>query len=132
MTTTRRPRALGALLLGLTLLAGCGPGEADAVTGAVTHNGKPVEDGVLNLRSSAGAAASGKIAGGRYTIAGPLAPGDYQAFVTPPPPEPQPPGKAAAKAAPSPLPARFRDPAGSGVVVKLKAGKNEVPVEFKD
>ena len=134
MTTTRRPRALGALLLslGLTLLAGCGPGAADAVSGAVTYNGRPVEEGVLNLRSAAGNAASARISGGRYAMAGPLAPGDYQAFVTPPLPEPQPPGKAVAKAPPSPLPARFRDPAGSGVVVTLKAGKNEVPIELKD
>ena len=132
--TTTRPRAPRALLLtlGLTLLAGCGPGEADAVTGAVTYNGKPVEEGVLNFRSSAGQAASAKIAGGRYAMAGPLAPGDYQAFVTPPPPEPQPPGKPLAKAPASPLPARLRDPAASGVVVTLKPGKNELPVEFKD
>ncbi len=133
MTNRRRPRALGALFLGLALLAGgCGPGEADEVTGAVTYNGKPVEAGVLSLRSATGAAASGKIAAGRYTIAGPLASGEYAAYVTPPPPEPQPPGKAVAKAAPSALPARFRDPLTSGSTVRLKAGKNDAPVEFKD
>lgn len=138
MTRSRRPRArpraLGAALLSLFLLGGCagGPGEADVVTGPVTYNGKPVPDGVLSLRASTGAAASGKIAAGHFTVTGPLAAGDYQAFVTPPPPEPQPPGKAVAKAAPSPLPPRFRDPLTSGVVVTLKAGKNETPVEFKD
>lgn len=135
MTTTRR-LALGPLLLALTVSAGgCGPGTpvaADAVTGAVTYNGKPVADGTLSLRSAGGAAAAGKIEAGHFAVAGPLPPGEYQAFVTPPRPEPQPPGKAVTKAAPLPLPPRFRDPTTSGVVVTLKSGKNELPVEFKD
>ncbi len=130
MTRSRRPRALAAaLLLLLAPLGGCGgPGEADAVAGPVTYNGKPVADGVLNLRSSGGASSSGPVEAGRFRIAGPLPSGDYQAYLTPLPPEPHAPGKPA----PSPLPPRFRDPTTSGVVVTLRSGRNELPVAFKD
>ena len=125
---TRPRRAAGALLLAALLAAGCGGGgDASAVSGPVTYNGKPLAAGVLNLRSAAGVAATGRIDAGRYKIDGPLAPGDYQAYVTPPPPEPQAPGTRPAGATAFNLPERFRDPAKSGVTGQTQGRQQRGP-----
>ncbi len=50
--------------------AGCGDGEKSKVTGSVTYNGKPVDDGYILFRpvDGKGSDAGGPIVGGTYTL----------------------------------------------------------------
>ena len=75
--------ALLAALVWLPALAGCGGSGIDRVevSGTVTFDGKPLEQGSIEFQPiAAGPSAGGKIAGGEFTIAedqGP-SPGSYR------------------------------------------------------
>lgn len=63
------PRGLAIAAMALISLAGCGPANT-AVTGAVSYNGEPVEEGAISFRPEGGTGQSfgGRITDGRYSI----------------------------------------------------------------
>jgi hypothetical protein len=133
MTTYRTARA-GWLAAAAVLAAGCGAGEkpAGTVAGTVTYNGAPVQAGSLNLLSRTGAAAQAKLGdGGAFKVDGELEAGEYRAYLSAPVPEPQPPGTRVAAAKKFEVPAKFQDPATSVTTVTVKAGANDLKVEFQ-
>src|SRR4051812_18552277 len=68
----RAARAAAGLLLALGLTAGCGcAGGAGGgeVSGTVTYDGKPVEQGAIAFYPANGPAAGGAITNGQYTVA---------------------------------------------------------------
>lgn len=114
--------------------AGCnGDKPTGTVSGTVSYKGAPLASGDVNFLGKNGAAAVGKIdATGAFKIDEPLEADDYRVYFSSPPPEPVAPGTKVAKPKASDLPKKFKDPLSSGVTVSVKAGKNEVSVEFKD
>ena len=137
MTAFAPARFTGGLVLVFAALgaSGCGSGEkpTGTVAGKVTYKGSPVTAGNVNLLSKTGAAAIAKIdATGGFKVDGPIEAGEYKVYATPPLPEPQPPGTKQTGPPKFDLPTKFRDPTSSGVVVTVKAGANDIPVEFKD
>lgn len=113
---------------------GCsGEKPTGSVAGVVKYKGSPLAAGEVNFISKTGAAASAKIdASGQYKVSGELETGEYKAYVQAPRPEPQAPGTKTAAASKFDLPPKFRDPGSSGVTVTVKAGSNDIPIEFKD
>lgn len=79
---------LGLTVVAMLFAAGCGGGSATvpmvAVTGTVTFDGAPVEEGVVTFEDTAtGYAATGDLAaGGAYTLQVPA--GSYQVGIAPP------------------------------------------------
>lgn len=133
--TALTPARLGGTFVLALALAGCGPGEkpTGTVAGKVSYRGSPVTAGSVNFLSKTGAAAIARVdATGQFKVDGPLEAGEYRVYASAPLPEPQAPGTKATGPPKFDLPAKFRDPASSGVVVTVKAGPNDVPVEFKD
>lgn len=125
----------GLLMVAVVLTAGgCNRDKSPGtVAGNVTYNGNSVTAGNLNFVSATGIAASSKIdASGNYSIDAPLQAGEYKVFVTPPVPEPAAPGTKPTALPKFDLPSKFREPGSSGMVVTIKAGKNDIPVQFKD
>ncbi len=132
--TTKRTVRTGGLLAAALLAAGCGAGAkpAGSVAGTVTYNGGPVHSGSLNLISKTGSATLAKIDdGGAFKVDAPVEAGEYKAYVTPPLPEPQAPGTRVAAPKKFEVPPKFQDPATSGVTVVVKAGTNDVTVDFR-
>ncbi|HEY1191646.1 MAG TPA: hypothetical protein VGE74_28695 [Gemmata sp.] len=129
-------RAWGGLLFvfAATVAGGCsGDKPSGSVSGVVKYKGSPLAAGEVNFISKTGAAASAKIdANGQFKVANPMPVGEYRAYVAPPIPEPQAPGTKVTAAPKFELPAKFRDPSSSGVVVEVKSGTNDIPIEFKD
>jgi len=125
----------GVLAAGIGLaigLAGCGSGGIPAssqVYGAVSHEGKPVTQGVVNFFSAdTGKAGAGNLTPeGKYEITAGLAPGKYKVYVTPPPiTAPPMPGAAAAAPRQFPdIPDQYRSDSTSTLSFEVKAGKNE-------
>ena len=136
MTTHCSARLPGGLIsFALALAAaGCGGDKpAGTVAGTVAYNGSPVTAGSVNFLSKAGTgvAATAKIdESGAYKVDGPLEAGDYAVYVAPPPPEQLPPGTKPPPPRKFDVPPKFRDPGTSGVVVTVKSGKNDLPVEL--
>jgi len=56
----------------VTLAAGCGGGSSAVVSGTVTYDGQPVENGTITLlpEDGKGPSAGGQINGGRYRVEG--------------------------------------------------------------
>jgi hypothetical protein len=127
-------RLAGIFLLVVMTGAGCDREKfAGPVTGKVTYNGSPVTAGNLNFVSTTGAAASSKIdASGNFSIDEPLQAGEYKVFISPPVQEPSAPGTKPTTPFKFVVPEKFREPNSSGVIVTVKGGKNEIPVQFKD
>lgn len=127
---------VGGLLVAAAVLmaGGCSREKAaGTVAGKVTYNGLPVSAGSVNFISTSGVAASSKIdASGNFRIEEPLQAGEYKVFISPPAQEPTAPGTKATAAEKFEVPPKFREPGTSGIVVTVKAGKNEVPVQFND
>ncbi|MBN9517391.1 hypothetical protein J0H58_02555 [bacterium] len=131
---TRYRTAAAGWLIAAALAGGCGAGEKQTgtVTGTVAHNGAPVHTGTLNLISKTGAASMAKINDtGAFKLDAPLEAGEYKAYVSPPIPEPQPPGSKAAAPKKFEVPPKFQDPSTSGATVVVKAGANDVKVDFR-
>lgn len=136
MTAFTPARVAGGFVLVCALLApGCGKGEkpTGTVAGKVSYKGAPLTAGNINFMSTTGSAGMGKIdPTGAFKVDGALEAGEYKVFATPPLPEPQAPGTKAAAPPKFDLPPKFRDPASSGTTVTIKAGSNDLPIEFKD
>jgi hypothetical protein len=136
MTAFTPARVAGGLALVCALLAaGCGKGEkpTGTVAGTVSYKGAPLTAGNINLISPTGAAGMAKIdPTGHFKVDGELEAGEYKVYATPPQPEPHAPGTKAAGPPKFDLPQKYRDPQSSATTVTVKAGANDVSVEFKD
>jgi hypothetical protein len=133
MTTIRTVR-IGWVVTAAVVASGCGSGgkSPGSVAGTVTYNGVSLTAGSLNLISKAGTAALAKIdASGAFKVDSRLEPGDYAAYVTPPEPEPPVPGAKAPAPKKFDVPTKFQSPNTSGVTVTVKAGANDLRVDFK-
>ncbi|MFH1924018.1 MAG: hypothetical protein ABIP48_29540 [Planctomycetota bacterium] len=71
----RRNLSWAPLAVLLVVIAGCDGSNRAGVTGEVTLDGQPVEDGTISFVPSGGAAAWGDIKGGRYSISAAEGPG---------------------------------------------------------
>lgn len=136
MTALNPARIAGGLVLVFAALGtGCGKvgKETGTVVGKASYKGAPLAAGNLNFLSKTGSAAIAKVgAGGAFQVDGKLEAGEYKVYATAPQPEPQAPGAKASGPPKFELPPKFRDPASSGVTVVVKAGENDISVEFKD
>lgn len=136
MTARTFTRAAAGFVLFCAALAagGCSSEKpTGTVAGTVKYRGNPLTAGEVNLLSKTGAAGSAKIdANGQYKVTGELEAGEYKAYFAPPRAEPQAPGTKASPAPKVEVPPKFRDPNSSGVVVTVKSGSNDIPIEFKD
>lgn len=129
--TGRRPAA-AAFAFGLVFAIGCGSDKpSGTVSGTVKYKSAPVAGGTVNFLGKNGAAAMAPIDdAGVYKLDGELEAGDYKVYFTPAPPEPVAPGTKQIASKKTDLPPKFKDPQTSGVSVTVKAGSNDVPVEF--
>src|SRR5689334_14989181 len=88
----RRSFVMNVVLAAFAGGSGCGPAPRDtaSIEGTVTHNGKPVEkQHVVFTSKTAGASATAPLEdGGKFKVAGLLAPGSYVVTIQPPPPSP--------------------------------------------
>lgn len=72
------------LVLFLLLLTGCGGGSGSTVSGSVTVDGKPLDDGYISFYpapNTPGPTTGGEIKGGKYTVRG-VAIGKNRAEIT--------------------------------------------------
>ncbi|WP_143393833.1 hypothetical protein [Fimbriiglobus ruber] len=82
--------------------------------------------------SSTGTAAQAKLdSAGAYKVDGQLIAGDYKVYLSPPEIQPSAPGTKPAAPVKFEIPPKFQDPNRSGVIVTVKTGPNDIPVEFK-
>jgi len=123
---------VGALLFGVVLvLVGCKGQSVGTVSGKVTHKGQPVKTGNVNLLAPE--KGLGHIAklddSGAFTIPEPVVAGTYKVFVQPSPPEQLPPGKMSKQPTLS-IPRKYQDAATTDKTVEVKAGKNDLTIDF--
>lgn len=123
-----------AVLTVLLFLVGCSE-KTGTITGRVLYKGEAVTTGAVTFQMpSKGIAQNGKLdATGKFAMAEPMPIGTYHVFYVPPAVEPQDPSKKL----PPPevktiVPAKFHDLQGSNLTVEVKAGKNDIPIDFKD
>jgi hypothetical protein len=118
-------------LLVLVFLSGCGEKKVvpkGKVSGVVTLNGKPVEEGSVTLFSSqTGTGGTGMLGeGGRYEIERPLEYNTYEVIVIGPQSEPGgPPAK------PSEIPLKYSQSKTSGLVYVVDKDANEFNIDLK-
>jgi len=125
------------VLLGVcSALVGCGSSDAASVTGTVTYNGQPLEDGTLIIHPASGRPAHGTIKAGQIVEVTTLEPGDgappgpVKLAVQSTKPDPKDPSGMASI---SKIPKKYTDSATSGLEAVLEAGKvNELKLELKD
>lgn len=133
--------AAGALLA--VVVAGCGSNLAQ-VSGTVSYDGKPVEQGSIIFETTGARPATGKIVGGKIVEVTTNRPGDgappgshkvaIHAFASSGSAVTANPGDAtgiASMQTKSLIPTKYNNPATSGLTVELKPGKNEVNFELK-
>jgi hypothetical protein len=123
------------LVLALSSLAfvGCG-GDDDlkAVSGTVTYQGKPVQDGLINFVAQGSRPFGGSIeADGTYSVE--LPPGDYQVRVDTPPQFPPgfKEGDPLPKLPPRQVPEKFANFSSSGLTATVKADESTQTLDFK-
>jgi hypothetical protein len=146
MTLCYRTVGLFAGMLICSIL-GCGGGAAGpkipegpkgTAKATVTYDGKKITTGILSLDSGKGYVASAPASpDGTFQLKGPngaeVPAGTYKVGITPPPaPTPKPgstemPGPAKIEG----LPEKFYNAASSGVVVEIKAGKQDLEIVLK-
>lgn len=135
MTLICKVRLLSAIvLLGAFVLTGCGSAEipSGTVSGSVTLEGQPVESGEISFVSSAGAAASGPITNGQFTLENPLPAGTYSVGVAPAALTEAPGEGGDAIAAPtSSVPAGYHMPGTSGLSQDIQEGPNTITIDLK-
>jgi hypothetical protein len=126
--------AILATFTGLALLmGGCGD-PAGKVSGKVTFQGKAVTNGQISLNlKGKGVAQSAKLdQEGAFTMATPMPPGTYHVTYVPPTPEPQDPTKGARPAVESVVPKKYEDLQTTDASVEVKAGNNDLSIQFKE
>jgi hypothetical protein len=124
----------GALLFGVVLvLVGCQGKPTGTVSGKVTHKGKPVTTGSVNLYwPEKGLGHIAKLSdSGAFTISEPVEVGTYKFYVQPPPPEQLPPGQVS-KAPTLAIPKKYQDGSTTDKTVEVKAGPNDLTIDFPD
>jgi hypothetical protein len=67
MRASNRLRAAAVFFLAVALIAGCGNDQSAEVSGTVTYDGKPIEDGAITFIPDNGPTAGGMIKDGKYT-----------------------------------------------------------------
>lgn len=116
------------------LVIGCGS-SADFPTGRVhgrvTHEGVPVQEGVVSVYSAElGIGASADLAeDGTYTIVEPLRTGKYTVAVLPPESPPEDSIPVAAKEYAN-IPQKYRDPRKSGLLLEISEGDRSFDVNM--
>ena len=126
----RRTMVAGMFVL---LLVGCGEPVA-SISGKATFKGAPVAVGAVSFHMrSKGIAQNGKLAAdGAFAMEAPMPPGTYQVYYVPPIPPPPGSAKAGAPIAKSPVPGKYHGLVTSGLSFEVKAGKNDILIDFKD
>jgi hypothetical protein len=133
-----RSAAFLSALLAL-LLAGCGPGRGRVpVSGTVTFDGQPLENGAIRFGGEQGAAGVGDIVNGRFSMSetgsqGGVLPGNYDVLISSWIEER---GSVRADGSFSPgitrIPLVYLDPGKSGLKAEVKAGEaNQFSFELK-
>lgn len=120
----------------LPLLTGCGnsaDSSSGTVSGRVSYEGQPVQQGVVTLYSSElGVGISEEIqADGQYATQTPIPIGNY--VVTVLPPEEPPPMEEDLVVTIAPvkdIPEKYRDPAKSGLNIDVSQGQNSFDIEM--
>ncbi len=117
-------------------LSGCGESAkgppTGRVTGTVTFQGKPVDEGRINFESDPpGYGAAADVKQGNFAVDGDVVVGNYKVTVTAPPPKPPVPGQTATIADPKDIPAKYRLTKTSDLVAKVQAGSNKLTFDLK-
>ena len=131
-------------ILSCCLLGVCGCGEPGApsgtVSGKVTFNGTPIEEGIVNFFSkTTNTGGTGEIgSGGVYeapTATNGLPVGDYDVYITPPmitlPDTADSPGGEGFKEVNN-IPQKYRTSTNSGLKVTINEGPNSFDIEMTD
>lgn len=121
-------------LLGAVALTGCGPPgiPSGTVSGTVTLEGQPVESGEISFVSSAGAAASGSITNGQFTLENSLPTGKYAVGIAPTALTEAPGEGGDTIAAPtSSVPIGYHMPGTSGLSQDIQEGPNTITMDLK-
>ncbi len=152
--STCSPRSLAACLLAVTVfcgLSGCAPEhELAQVTGTVSYQGKPIENGTIVFEVSGYRSSYGQIVNGQIVELRTLEPNDGvpvgNARVAVPAPAPADSGPAAAGNEPAGdapggpsgmtipkglLPVKYANPETSGLTAMIQSGENEVSFELQ-
>jgi hypothetical protein len=121
------------------VLAGCGDDsslEKHPVSGTVTFQGQPVQEGNVNFRNEQYGGGGVIDATGAFTVEGGLPAGTYLVYVTPP--DIQIPPTFGKDGTPSPqakeypnIPQKYRLPATSELSIDIKSGDNTVPIAME-
>lgn len=121
------------------MISGCGDDNAlerHPVSGTVTFQGQPVQEGNVNFRNEEHGGGGMIDPTGAYTVEGGLPAGTYLVYITPPdiqtPPTFGRDGTAAPAAKEYPnIPQKYRLPATSELSADIKAGENEFPIAME-
>lgn len=132
-------RLIVVAVLALAIFPGCGSSDREEtapVTGTVTYNGAPLEQGTVIFYPATGRPAYGKIANGSltdvttYESADGAIPGAHKIAVQSTDNAADADPMAAGK---SLIPERYSDPEKSGLTAEIESGKeNEIKLELKD
>jgi hypothetical protein len=120
----------------VVLISGCSQGgkkrKMGKVSGMVSLDGKPVDDGQVHFISKTGYGKSVDLDGtGKYSVAE-LEATEYQVYVAPHPPGQQAPGTVKA-AKPSVIPQKYQQPDTSGLTFTVVEGKDsKFDIELKN
>jgi hypothetical protein len=129
----RHSAAFLPLAVFLFFLTGCGD-PVGKVSGMVTYKGEPVTTGAISFNMKGkGVAQDAKLdSNGKFTMSGPLPVGTYHVCYVPAAPEPQDPRKGPAPVIATVVPEKYQDLQTTDLSIAVKAGKNEIPISFKD
>ncbi|MFM9961121.1 MAG: hypothetical protein ACKV2Q_07835 [Planctomycetaceae bacterium] len=144
----KRSSVVLSVWVGLCLsIVGCGGGDSGTipetagpkgtVKGKVTVEGKPVKGGSIFFHSGKGVPLTGEIStAGEFELQGPngknVPSGQYKVSLgLPPPVVEMTPDKPSVPAMKSDIPVKFLDPSSSGVTHEIKAGANDLTIDFK-
>lgn len=126
-----------ALLCVVFTLAACGPSEPEKVIGSatikVTYDGKPVEEGTVNLiEVGSSKSASGDLDSTGTVMLESVEAGNYTVSILPPPLPPADPDQPPAPMKKYPnIPQKYRSETTSTLKAEVKEGANEFQFELK-
>ncbi len=131
-TATIRCTAMGFLFTAALIAAGCGDSsmKRHAITGNVSYDGKPVEDGRIQFRSNEGRAFSAIIKGGKYEMESEV--GNMKVEITGQKPIPGKfilgEGDDKTQASEQYIPAKYNT--ATTLTTEVKSGSNDIPFEL--